>query len=185
MYCDNCGKNYANVRYTQIINGNKREMFLCEACSKIFGIENFNMTMDFSTFLEDFFTGFEEENIFPKLLNTKEIKCKRCNSTFEDFINTGRFGCQECYGAFEEKIDLFLRNIQGANRHIGRLGKINDEVKDKSKNWVESEKTSIKETTKLGQINELKKQLKIAINEEKYEDAASLRDKIKELEGEN
>ena len=38
---------------------------------------------------------------------------------------------------------------------------------------------------KLGQINELNKQLKMAIKEEKYEDAARLRDKIKELEGEN
>ena len=28
MYCENCGKNYANVKYTQIINGNKREMLL-------------------------------------------------------------------------------------------------------------------------------------------------------------
>ena len=26
MYCENCGKNYANVRYTQIINGVKKEM---------------------------------------------------------------------------------------------------------------------------------------------------------------
>ena len=37
---------------------------------------------------------------------------------------------------------------------------------------------------KLGQINELNRQLKLAIKEEKYEEAASLRDKIKELEGE-
>ena len=48
MYCENCGKNYANVRYTQIINGNKKEMFLCDECSKILGIDNFNMPKNFT-----------------------------------------------------------------------------------------------------------------------------------------
>ena len=29
MLCDNCRENEATVRYTEIINGNKREMMLC------------------------------------------------------------------------------------------------------------------------------------------------------------
>ena len=32
MKCENCGKNEANVKYTQIINGEKKQMFLCEEC---------------------------------------------------------------------------------------------------------------------------------------------------------
>ena len=32
MKCENCGKNEANVKYTQIINGEKKQMFLCEDC---------------------------------------------------------------------------------------------------------------------------------------------------------
>ena len=178
MYCENCGKNYANVKYTQIINGNKREMILCDECSKTLGIENFYMPMDFSTFLGDFFSVFEEESILPDLLQTKELKCEKCDYTFGDFINTGKFGCSECYSTFEEKIDPILRSIQGGNRHIGRIGNINPEKTE------ESEKEKIKDTTKLEQINELNRQLKVAIKEEKYEEAASLRDKRKELEGE-
>ena len=52
MLCDNCGKRNANVRYTQIINGNKKEMILCEECSKKLGIGNmnFNMPINFSSF---------------------------------------------------------------------------------------------------------------------------------------
>ena len=184
MYCENCGKNYANVKYTQIINGNKREMFLCDECSKTLGLENFYMPMDFSTFLGDFLTGFEDENILPDLLKAKELRCKRCNSTFEDFINTGRFGCSECYSTFEEKIDPLLRSIQGANRHVGRLGEINEDMINENERYKESEKKERKDLAKLGQINELNKQLKTAIKEEKYEEAAILRDKIKELEGE-
>lgn len=178
MYCENCGKNYANVKYTQVINGNRREMFLCEECSKILGIDKLSLPMDFSTFLSDYFTSFEEE--IPKLFETRQLRCKRCNSTFDDFIKTGKFGCENCYSTFEEKIDPLLKSIQGDNRHVGRLGKVSEEMLNNN-----DEKEIIKENYKLGQINELKRQLKIAIKEEKYEDAASLRDKIKELEGEN
>lgn len=180
MYCENCGKKYANVKYTQVINGNRREMFLCQECSKILGIDKLTLPMDFATFLNDFFTSFDEE--IPKLFETRQLKCQRCNSTFEDFIKTGRFGCKDCYATFEEKIDPLLKSIQGDNRHVGRLGKVSEQMENKKAE--QSEKESIKETTKLGQINELKRQLKQVIKEEKYEDAASLRDKIKELEGE-
>lgn len=123
MYCENCGKNYANVKYTQIINGKKTELFLCDYCSKILKAENFNIPIDFSSFLEDFFTSLEEENILPELLKTKELRCKRCNFSFDDFINTGRFGCADCYDTFEEKIDSLLRSIQGANRHVRKSRK--------------------------------------------------------------
>ena len=39
MLCQNCGENEANVRYTQIINGEKKEMVLCDKCSKELGKE--------------------------------------------------------------------------------------------------------------------------------------------------
>lgn len=176
MYCENCGQNNAYIKCTQIVNGNKIEMFLCEECSKELGIDNFNIQMDFSTFLSDFLSKFEEDNILPKLLKQEELKCKRCNSTFEDFISTGRFGCPECYTTYEEKIDPLLRSIQGANRHIGRLGKI-DETEEVLQEKDQSTQNSI-------QIEELNKKLKGAIKEERYEEAAIIRDKIKELEGE-
>lgn len=178
MNCENCGKNYANVKYTEIVNGNKREMYLCEECSKILGIESFNIPIDFSSFLEDFFIGFDDETLFPEL--TKELKCRRCNSSFEDFTKTGRFGCEECYTTFEEKIDSLLKNLQGANRHIGRIGKINEKNVNYQEKWVQSEK----EKEELSEIVQLKMELKQAIKEEKYEEAAILRDKIKRIEGE-
>ena len=184
MYCENCGKNYANIRYTQIINGDKKEMFLCEECGKILGLENFNMQMDFSTFLSDFLSEFREGEILPGILKQQETRCKRCNSTYEDFIKTGKFGCPECYETYEEKIDPFLKRSQGANRHIGRIGRIEENMKKNNEGWEESEREKIKDSAKLGQIYELNRQLKIAIKEEKYEEAAILRDKIKEIEGE-
>ena len=54
MLCENCGKREANVRYSENINGLKKEMNLCEECSKRLGVTNhmnFNMpSLDFSNF---------------------------------------------------------------------------------------------------------------------------------------
>ena len=40
MKCQNCNKNNATVRYTQIINGKKTEMNLCENCSNELKFKN-------------------------------------------------------------------------------------------------------------------------------------------------
>ena len=39
MLCQNCGKNEANIRYTQIINGVKKEVALCSNCAKKLGMD--------------------------------------------------------------------------------------------------------------------------------------------------
>ena len=39
MLCQNCGKNEVNFRYTQIVNGVKKEMALCDKCAKELGLE--------------------------------------------------------------------------------------------------------------------------------------------------
>ena len=40
MLCQNCGKNEANIKYTQVINGVKKEIALCEDCAKKLGLDN-------------------------------------------------------------------------------------------------------------------------------------------------
>ena len=53
MLCDHCHEREANVKYTQIINGQKKEMNLCEKCSQELGIGNmqFNMPLSFSNLI--------------------------------------------------------------------------------------------------------------------------------------
>lgn len=182
MKCENCGKNEANVKYTQIINGEKKQMFLCEECSEKLGINNnihLNMPIDFSSFLGDFFDDMNEVSLIPSLEN--DLKCETCGLTFDDFMHTGKFGCSNCYEAFESKIDPLLKNIQGSNRHVGRLGIIKENEKSNEKI---DKKTVNEENTKLSKIERLKENLKNAIKEERYEDAAKIRDEIKKEEGE-
>jgi protein arginine kinase activator len=176
MLCENCGNNKATVKFTQIINGDKKEMNLCSACADELGIGNmdFNMPINFSSFFGDFLEDFSNNPFMTSLGQTDKIKCDKCGLTFDDFIKSGKIGCSKCYDTFQNKIDPILKQIHGSNTHIGRLGKINANTK--------LENIEYKENKQESKIEKLKKDLKQAINEERYEDAALLRDEIKKEE---
>lgn len=193
MKCENCGKNEANVKYTQIINGEKKQMFLCEECSKKLGVSDihFNMPISFNSFLEDFFndSDMEEMSFLPTLGNaSREIKCSKCGLTWDDFLHTGNLGCSNCYDEFASRIDPILRSLQGATSHVGRLGDViegNDikqNLDDKVNSNTVDSNTEAKSNKAENELEKLKDNLKQAIKEERYEDAAKLRDEIKNLE---
>lgn len=180
MLCENCRKREANVRYSENINGVKKQMNLCEECSRKLGITDkvdFRMpALDLSNFFGSFLEDFSTPDFMPLLNEIKQIKCNSCDSTFEDIINTGRYGCANCYDVFEDRMDPILKKLQGANRHNGRLGKI-------SNNNVKFEKTEEKGDKNISKnkLNILQQDLKQAIKEERYEDAAKIRDEIKKM----
>ena len=197
MLCDNCRKREANIRYTENINGKIKEMHLCEECSKKLGIMNkmdFNISTDFPSFFGSFLEDFEELNSMPIFNELKEKVCDSCNTSFEDIINTGKLGCPNCYDVFSDRLDPILKRLQGANRHVGRkaeqlnndnkISKNSDdeknkkEVKSTSKGSKERINTSSKNNVQENEIEKLQEQLKEAIKEERYEDAAKIRDEI-------
>ena len=188
MLCDNCGKREANVKYSENINGVKKELNLCEECSQKLGITdiNFSMPIDFSSFFGEFMEDFRTPDFMPLLDEIKLLKCDQCGYTFDDIVNTGKLGCGNCYSVFEEQLDPIIKKIQGSNKHTGRIGKIVDnkieqKTSEKEKN---KEKNIDKETKKEnGKLEELQEQLKQAIKEERYEEAAKIRDEIKGIKG--
>ena len=183
MLCENCGENEANVRYTQIVNGVKKEMKLCDKCADELGIGemDFNMPINLSSFLSDFFED-AGESFLPEISKIKELRCNECGMTYDDFAHTGKFGCAKCYDVFTNKIDPILKNIHASNRHIGRKGKIAKPVVDKEIIKKEEVNKETKQDNKVSKIDKLKEDLKQAIKEERYEDAAHIRDEIKKIE---
>lgn len=178
MLCENCGENEANVKYTQIVNGVKKEMKLCEHCANELGIGDmdFNMPINLSSFLTDFWDD-SQDGFLPGFTKTEELQCKECGMTYDEFIHTGKFGCANCYDTFSDRIDPILKNLHAANRHVGRKGKITKTILNKTN----MQKKETLETT-VSKIDQLKENLKQAIKEERYEDAAHIRDEIKKLE---
>lgn len=156
MKCSNCGKNTANITYKQNINGEVTNLNLCESCAHKLGV--------FNSF-EDIFSPMilDLDYILPE-----EIKCKNCGYTFSKYKSTGLFGCESCYDTFKSEIDNILLKIQGKNRHIGKKIKDNKEIKEI--------------VTPKNELDNLKEQLQTLIKEENFEEAAVIRDKIKNIE---
>lgn len=178
MLCQNCNEREANVKYTQIINGVKKQMNLCDKCAKELGIDDisFNMPIHFSNFLGDI---FEDEELLPAFIKPEILSCDKCGLSYDDFIKNGKFGCEKCYETFHSKMDSLLKNIHGVNRHVGRNGKMlgKENLDDKSQTKVDTNLDN-----KNSKLEKLKERLKQEIKEERYEDAAKTRDEIKKEE---
>ena len=179
MKCENCGNNEANVKYTQIINGEKKQMFLCEECSQKLGINDihFNMPINFTSFLTDFFSDMNDISLMPTLGENNLLKCSKCGLIWDDFLHTGKFGCSNCYDDFESRINPILRSIQGATNHVGRIGNV-----IQGNNVKQNLDEKMEENKNISKIEKLKEELKQAVKEERYEDAAKIRDEIKREE---
>mgnify|MGYP000006626288 FL=1 len=187
MKCQKCGSKEANVKYTQIINGVKKEMNLCEDCARELGIGkelNFNMSMNLPSFLGGFFDEYNMDSFIPSIGSMREEGCNTCGTTYNEFANTGLFGCMECYDIFADRLDPILRNIQGSNRHIGRKSRSLDKSIVKNMEEKQKELNKNKENKKDSKES-LEEKLKLAIKEERYEDAAKIRDEIKKFNKEN
>lgn len=177
MLCSNCGKNEANVRYTRIINGEKTEFALCEECAKKVGLDDidFSMPINFTNFLSDF---FEDDAILPSFAKVGLEKCPKCGLTYNEFVNNGKFGCGECYNAFSDRLDAILKNLHGSYKHTGRAPKNIVKEIDIQKQETQTKKVDAKQE----KIDKLNKDLQKAIKEERYEDAAKIRDEIKKIQ---
>ena len=184
MKCQNCGKNEVTFHYTQVINGVKKEMNLCDNCAKELGLKDmsFNMPINFSSFLSDFFNDYSD-NLLPSFMGTQTLECKKCGTNFDDFVNSGEFGCGSCYDIFEDRITPILKNLQGASRHTGRgyrkIASNNENEENEFATNTKATKNVSKETSKENKLAKLQKDLQKAIKEERYEDAAKIRDEIK------
>jgi protein arginine kinase activator len=158
MLCDVCKKNEATVHLTQIIDAKMHKVDLCEACSKAKGIQE---TAGFS--LADLQVGLGSADEIS--VEATGAKCPACGFSQADFKKTGRLGCSTCWETFEHGLSTLLKAMHKSDRHIGK-------VPSKAAHTVViSEK-----------IKDLTAALEKAVREEKYEDAAHIRDQIRELE---
>ena len=162
MLCDICGKNPATVHLTEIIDDQMNELHLCEQCAN-----QKSMQMEQQFGLSDLLGGLAgfEKSAKEKDAGVVAVKCPNCALTYADFKKLGRLGCSECYVAFRKYLGPLLKKIHGSVLHFGKspfkVSRPADEGAD---------------------LQALRNQLQKAIETEAFEEAARLRDEIKEME---
>ncbi len=143
-------------------------MHLCSECAAELGImDEFSAE---SFFADSFFGNFLGAGIPAMKVLSGVDRCEYCGSSFNDIVKSGMVGCANCYKKFEDKLEPSILKIHGNTRHLG---------KNVSYTVEEDEKEKAEESE--NGLESLKEQLRQAIKEQRFEDAAVLRDKIKGL----
>jgi protein arginine kinase activator len=165
MMCDNCKERDAVINLTQVEHDTKVTLHLCEQCAQQKGVETGASVL--KTPLGGFLQGMigKGGNVLPTPADG--LRCAACGSTLKDFRESGRLGCSQCYDSFAPHLRDLLRRLHGSSQHVGeRYAPPGAEGA----------------TDPRLQLLELKEQLRRAVDNENFELAAELRDRIRVLE---
>ena len=151
--CQKCPKQ-ATLHITEVLGEDRfEEVHLCEDCAKKYLYEP----------QEKQKAAAESEADLEDA--PAGARCPECGISFLEFRNHGRFGCSHDYDAFKAELAPLLESVHGDVRHAG-----------KTPHRAPRTKTAQTELTQLRQ------KLQALVTEEKYEEAARVRDRIKQLE---
>ncbi len=172
MQCDICGKKKATVHLTEIVDEQMSEMHLCEECAR-----QKSVAMEQQFGLADLLAGLADMGKTPAskeaiAAKTATLTCTKCQLSYDDFRKFGRLGCGHCYISFREQLDALLKKIHGSNHHLGKVV---------AKSMKKSSATAAPKPKK-DDLETMREDLHEAIQNEDFEKAALIRDKIRGME---
>ncbi len=165
--CQMCHKNPATVH--EYIVAEKKENHLCEECYRKLHQQEVTPVLHLEILQKLLFPGLGQEKGAKK--KKKELVCPSCGMVLSEFKRLGRFGCPDCYNAFAKVLDPILESIHDASRHVGPK-------------QPEPRADLVTPGTYRMKKEKLQRALQKAVKEERYEEAARIRDEIQELERE-
>jgi protein arginine kinase activator len=152
--CEICESQEAAVHFKQVCNGQIKEMYVCEECAAENGFD-LQSPLSMPDFL--FGAGLKPE----KQDQSSEKTCMVCGTTGKDFKKRSLLGCPSCYEAFAEELSPYLRAMQKGGRHVGKA--------------PAGEALT-------AEIAALQQALERAVSAQDFEEAATLRDRIQDLQ---
>jgi protein arginine kinase activator len=163
MLCENCKKNTATVHLTEITEGQRTELHLCEICASEQGVV-VKSQIPINELLSSLLASQPSEEPFADF-DEKSLVCPNCGFSLEQFHKEAVMGCPNDYEVFEKALlPLIKKAHDGKTLHCGKI----------------PSKTP-RDTKKQIELSQLNRMLQTAVQAEDYEKAAELRDKIKRL----
>lgn len=169
MLCEKCQRRQATIHLTEIIKDLKSELHLCEHCAKEVGLNSklSNFTISVPEMLSFLDVGELERD-------SNSLVCQSCGLSYTEFRSSGMLGCPECYISFEKPLESIILGHHGEKKHLG-----------KNPNGLQpllAVNNGARKEKMLQSLEELHAALEKAVFEERYEEAAALRDRIRNLE---
>ncbi|HOO62648.1 MAG TPA: UvrB/UvrC motif-containing protein [Synergistaceae bacterium] len=185
MKCSYCGKREAELHIRAVVDGKVQEFHFCRECARklregflLPGLASSvpinELAQAVGSFLDGFTSEEEKENLprHGKKPSREETplflhgRCPQCGCDEEWFAMTKFLGCPSCYNAFREDILEYLKKEQKGDLHVGS-----------TPSWYYDEE----EENPSVEIRKLEEDLRRLVREERYEEAAELRDRIRSL----
>ncbi len=160
--CLRCNKQ-ANLHITEVKNGKAQPLHLCETCAQEY-LNKVEVGGQPDEFISDELPQSDDAEPVDK--ETLARACPYCGITYKQFRSQGRLGCPHDYEVFQAELGPLLESIHaGETQHVGKCP---PRASDSSRRHYD--------------LIRLRSQLKAAVDDEAYEKAAELRDKIQTLE---
>lgn len=158
MKCQKCAK-AATLHITEVLPDDQfEELHLCEECAQKYLYEPQIKKAPAGKGTP------ADESDEAGALNQKH--CSICGIRFVEFRKSGRLGCPHDYTEFRTELIPLLESIHGESRHAGKTPRRLPQVLHAQ-----------------AELTQLRKQLHLAVTQEAYEEAARLRDQIRQMEG--
>ena len=154
QFCDNP----ATVHLTEMVKRKKRELRLCEACAQKHNLipESPSPQIDLKALLGLLVGAAPAEDAPPT--------CPDCGLTYPEFKAVGRLGCAADYDAFRPLLEPLIARIHRGATHAGKVP------------------AAFRRQARVAEMRSLTAQMAVAARAEKYEEAARLRDLIRQKE---
>lgn len=171
MLCEGCDKKEATFHLTEIKDDIKFEFHLCENCARELRLncrkENSQLFINNMLNLLDMAVNNASEG----------NSCAVCGLTEYEYMENGKLGCPGCY--------TYLKSFkkiteESCAHHMNESKKPVNYINIRSK-IISPGDASCNSAEMDEDINKLKVELENAVEEERYEDAARLRDIIREV----
>jgi len=162
MLCQKCHKNLATIRYAEVVDGQVSDQHLCPEC----------MTLH----EKNAATGFELSGPAPTVRRPSPERvvreavrmqrtCPACNIRLSRVLEQSRVGCPECYDVFQEHLEPILKGLHRSMLHKGKTPHLSD-ARARLRSDLQTKRAL----------------LRSVLRAENYEEAAQLRDDIRDLE---
>lgn len=162
MKCQNCEKP-ATFHITDLTDG-LLALHLCPDCAKQYLQPEPASAPTLTGVLEQ---QLKLEATAEDLRELDSKECPICGISFYEFRQAGRLGCPHDYVFFQNELEPLLVNVHGDHKHIGKRPK-----------------NGTCDTEMQTELIRLRREMKEAVEQENYEAATQLRDRIRQIEDE-
>lgn len=165
MKCQKCEKP-ATFHITDLTGDELLALHLCPDCAKHY-LQTDEQPVEAPIVSGVLQKQLKLEQTAEDLMELDSKECPVCGISFYEFRQAGRLGCPHDYVFFGNELEPLLINVHGESKHIGKQPK-------RGAHNTESQTELIR----------LRREMKEVVEQEDYEKATELRDRIRRIEEE-